>query len=460
MRLTTLLTITLLSVQTLFAQLIWESRASLPNLGRHDGVSFVLNGKIYAGLGRIHDLSHVKDFWQYDPSTDIWTKMANYPGNGEFAPFYFEANNKGYVVGGYGDFGVTNETWEYDPASNTWTQKADFPGGVRYSGAAFVIGDTAYVGSGASGLGSKNFESSFYRYIPSTDTWSAIASYPGGNSINHSCFSIDGFGFVGNNTTTSITASNAFYKYDPSSDSWSTISSMPGSNRRLAIAVSIDGQALVGCGTVSGSPISTYVNDFYMYTASTDSWTHLASNSNFIGRYAPILCNIGDSAIYVGLGKTRHASLTDFWKLKVDSNSCGVFDTTHINLYNTLTDTIFYIDTTFITVYDSSSIAQNIGMLDTLNIKLYDHDSECISLDIQVYPNPTSELLNVFSIQNECLKNSEIELVDHWGRVIDSKLVTQSLTSFDLRGYAPAIYTLRITNSFGVVQGTAKILIE
>lgn len=526
MRLTTLISIAILLSQSLYAQLNWDARASLPNLGRHDGVSFVLNGKIYAGLGRIYNGDHVNDFWEYDPATDIWTKKASYPGDGPFAPFYFEVNNRGYVVGGYGDNGVTNETWEYNPNTNAWTQRANYAGGVRYSGAAFVIGDTAYVGAGSSSTSTSGYTNTFYRYIPSTNSWSAISSFPGGNTINHSCFSINGFGFVGNTTNTAINPSNSFYKYDPSSDSWSSISSMPGNNRRLAIAVAIDTQALVGCGTTSGSPITTYVNDFYMYSASTDSWTQLTSNSNFTGRYAPILCNIGDTAIYVGLGKTSQASLTDFWQLQLDTNFCeffdttyvtindtiihhdttfindttfidvydttyvtvydttfiqvydttniivydttyiNVFDTTYINIYDTSYVTIYdtsYVtvfDTTMITVYDTSTIVQYVTVEDTLNITLYDDDPDCWSLDLQVYPNPSSEFLNIFTVKDECLRYSKLELIDQLGRVLDSKTVTEQITTFDLRGYASALYYLRITNKFGVEWGTVKILIQ
>lgn len=54
-----------------FAQLEWESRASLPEFGIDLASSFKANGKMYVGTGRKADNSYSKELWEYNPSTDI-----------------------------------------------------------------------------------------------------------------------------------------------------------------------------------------------------------------------------------------------------------------------------------------------------------------------------------------------------------------------------------------------------
>ena len=46
-------------------------------------------------------------------------------------PFSFSIGNKEYVgTGGYTLLSFSNEFWECDPSSNVWTQKANFEGGA------------------------------------------------------------------------------------------------------------------------------------------------------------------------------------------------------------------------------------------------------------------------------------------------------------------------------------------
>ena len=53
---------------------------------------------------------------------------------------------------GTGDIGAANEYfadfWEYDPSTNVWTQKADFGGGARSGAVGFSIGSKGYIGTG------------------------------------------------------------------------------------------------------------------------------------------------------------------------------------------------------------------------------------------------------------------------------------------------------------------------
>jgi hypothetical protein len=95
----------------------------------------------------------VNDFWEYDPTSNIWTKKADFNRLKAFA-VGFSINGKGYIGTGVSDTvsqdgnGATKDFWEYDPAADTWTQKADFGGGTRFWATGFSIGSKGYIGTG------------------------------------------------------------------------------------------------------------------------------------------------------------------------------------------------------------------------------------------------------------------------------------------------------------------------
>src|SRR6185295_14769167 len=81
---------------------------------------------------------------------DYWTQKAIYPGAGPEFPFSFTIGSKGYVGCGVGTSAsyYQKDFWEYDPSTNVWTQKADFGGLPRYAATGFSIGNKGYAGLG------------------------------------------------------------------------------------------------------------------------------------------------------------------------------------------------------------------------------------------------------------------------------------------------------------------------
>ena len=64
----------------------------------------------------------------------------------------FAVGSKGYVTTGYtvykdddpmhtGGYAYLKDTWEYDPATNEWRQMDDYPGDARINAIAFTIGN-------------------------------------------------------------------------------------------------------------------------------------------------------------------------------------------------------------------------------------------------------------------------------------------------------------------------------
>jgi N-acetylneuraminic acid mutarotase len=376
-----ILSILILLTSSLFGQIEWESRKAIPQYGRHAGASFEINGKLYLGCGRKSDGSYANDFWEYDPANDNWTQKANYPAGARFIPTGFSINGKGYFCLGLSSSNSPSKAlYEYNPTNNTWTQKANFPGSARYGAAAFVIGDTAYVGTGSNG--SSSYLSDFYMYVPSTNAWTSRAAFPGTNGgANIVAFSIGNFGYFGNKTTSSTRVpSNKFWEYSPSSNSWSATTDMPGTARRITAAFVLDNEAYVGCGTTSGSPVSNFINDFYKYNATTNSWTHLTSNSNYSSKIDPELFVVGDTIAYSVAGYSENGSLAEVWAWNPNQDTCDYFDTTFVQdttvVYEFIyvqdttfvNDTAFTFDTTFVTVNDTN----NITIYDTITTTYYD----------------------------------------------------------------------------------------
>ena len=90
-----LITIILFSVSS-FAQLEWESKASLPDYGLDQGVAFAVNGQAYFGLGRRPDNVYSNKIWRYNPTTEIVSPVADYPGNGFVSSIAFTIGNIAY----------------------------------------------------------------------------------------------------------------------------------------------------------------------------------------------------------------------------------------------------------------------------------------------------------------------------------------------------------------------------
>jgi hypothetical protein len=60
----------------------WTQKASVGGTQRNDAVGFSIDslGKGYVGTGGDGTGGFLNDFWEYNPSTNVWTQKANYPG--------------------------------------------------------------------------------------------------------------------------------------------------------------------------------------------------------------------------------------------------------------------------------------------------------------------------------------------------------------------------------------------
>jgi N-acetylneuraminic acid mutarotase len=83
-----------------------------------------------------------REFYKYDPATNIWSQVATFPGKARWLWANFALNNKFYVTLGktfLGGPGYCKDTWEYDPSTDAWSLKDSFPGGFRDDATSFSI---------------------------------------------------------------------------------------------------------------------------------------------------------------------------------------------------------------------------------------------------------------------------------------------------------------------------------
>lgn len=229
----------------------WQQMANLPGVPRRDAIGFSLGNKGYVGTGIDSEFSHLgskmKDFYEYNPSTNSWTQKADFPGAGGVGIYFatcFTVDSKGYVCcGKIGPNSYSNQLWEYKPSTDQWTSRASFPGGVRYRASAFSIGSHGYVGLGAD---QDVFRRDFYKYSPGTNQWSQIADLPGSERASSVTFTIEDRGFVCMGTDGGIL--DDLWEYDPVSNHWAIRAFYGGSSRKSAVGFAINGKGYVGIG--------------------------------------------------------------------------------------------------------------------------------------------------------------------------------------------------------------------
>lgn len=144
----------------------WTNKGSLPGGARAGASAYVLNNKVYFGLG--YDVVTIngqrvtrykKDWYQMDPASSGGIAMAKttFPGTPKKNPKGFTINEKFYL-----GWAKANDFWEYNPASNKWTQKDNLPvaGSSDRNVSLFAVGNAGYLVQGWMGT--------FWRYSNTT----------------------------------------------------------------------------------------------------------------------------------------------------------------------------------------------------------------------------------------------------------------------------------------------------
>jgi hypothetical protein len=150
----------------------WSEKSNFPEPGFSNGISFSINGKGYAGLGRSHKFTPILNLYEYDPIGNNWTFKISLSGilrdssHGRQLLNEFVINDKAYIFSGKRVSGSMqyNDFYEFDPAANTFRRLLDSPMPARSEAFSFSVAGKGYFGGGYSdGLG---FLNDFWEFDP------------------------------------------------------------------------------------------------------------------------------------------------------------------------------------------------------------------------------------------------------------------------------------------------------
>jgi N-acetylneuraminic acid mutarotase len=292
--------------------------ADFPGEGLYNLVGFAIGAKAYIGLGINNSDFPGSDFWEWDPASRLWTRVANFPGYGGGYVDGFSIGTKGYIttISSFEGIGyLTNEFWEYDPATNSWTQKASLPTTpARGNAVVFSVGTKGYIGIGSkeqyTGL-PVEYYSDFWEWDQATDVWTKKADFPGNARSGAVGFSIGNRGYVGTGLSDN-SLTDEFWEWDQSTDVWTKKADFAGGPRSSAFGFSIGNKGYIGTG-YNGDETSYLSQDVWEWDQMTNEWTKVA---DYVGgpRAGAISVSIGNKA-YIGTGSNYNSgNLKDFWE--------------------------------------------------------------------------------------------------------------------------------------------------
>ena len=123
-------------------------------------------------------LNFFKDFWEFNPIINTWTKIADFKGGARCGAVGFSIGSEGYVGLGiffiFGSIGYYNDFWAFDTLKSTWTKKEGFylP---REESFSVSLGGKGYTGLGYyeytdhHGNIALHYYADFWQYNPDDD---------------------------------------------------------------------------------------------------------------------------------------------------------------------------------------------------------------------------------------------------------------------------------------------------
>ena len=252
----------------------WTNKASLPQAAYVNGArSFGVatnNGKLCL-VGGLNFPNAIATVFQYDPSSDTWTQLADMLTN-RYAPAAVSLNGHLYAIGGSTGNGQTvlSTMEEYDPASNTWTQKASMQN-ARWAFQAVAVNGKIYAIGGLGGSSANPIDAPYVEeYDPVSDSWTSKSNMPvprtsfGAVAWNGKIYVIGGYDYNNNHTYIADV-----HVYDPVSDTWTTNAPIPTLRETLAV-VTVNHRIWAMGGTDPSNESLAIVEEF---DPAQNSWT-------------------------------------------------------------------------------------------------------------------------------------------------------------------------------------------
>jgi N-acetylneuraminic acid mutarotase len=147
----------------------WTQKASIGGSKRSEATAFVVNNNAYVCSGN-NNGSVLNDLWMYDVIKNTWaekrklTDVSTDNYDDKYTSIVrkncvsFIMNNLVYITTGENN-GFATTTWEYDATTDLWTRKTSFEGSARIGAVAFTLNQKGFVLTGRSG--SLSFDNSY-----------------------------------------------------------------------------------------------------------------------------------------------------------------------------------------------------------------------------------------------------------------------------------------------------------
>lgn len=217
-------------------QIQWEETAPFPGYIRKEGTGFWIDDKFFTGFGfgyldeNYQTLDNLNDFYEYNSTTNTWTKKADFPGLGRLGIVSFSMNGKGYV--GFGKSLVNcnpacthvhyNDLWEFNPELNSWSLIDTYnqiPEGETPFARSYVIGTKVYL----------TFGYDLWVFDSVGKTLTKVGPVPEA-MIFSTGFVLNGKIFIGTGGVPDMLT--AFYEFNPSTETWTKKANLAGPARR------------------------------------------------------------------------------------------------------------------------------------------------------------------------------------------------------------------------------------
>lgn len=370
----------------------WQQRADFGNFGRHRATGMGIGNKAYVGTGHLNG-----------SGVDTW-----YP-----------------------------DWWEYDPATNAWTQKADYPGnnGTGDQDIVSLPMDTV----GYAGLGQWD-GLSFFKYSPVTNTWTQVTSAPSNGDFNNTFpFRIGSYGYF-----PSLGSSN-FFRYDAVNDTWIQLNPLP-----ITVSFGTPTFAIGDKGYIK-DPYSG--SAFYEYKPSTDSWIPRAPFPGdhpfrprgftqygygfFIGGFQgnpSLLPWEWEKQVW------RYDPATDSWDRIDDHPGTTRRWAVALNVHNRVFYGLGTNGTNFNDWWEFDMVA--------------DFEEVESDISINIYPNPTMDLLKITSADT---KQFEVILYDLCGNQVCHSETKSGIVYIERKGFESGIYLCKIVQDDQIIRSEKVI---
>ena len=290
--------------------------ASMPS-SRACVTAFVVNGQAYIFGGRDSVSNYYNDLWRYTPDIDRWEHLGRTPLTPRVNATSCVADGKVYIGLGYNgnyyqDESYLRDWWEYNPEKDTWTRLADYPNSYTDGATSFTGEGEIYVGYGFR----YNYRRDFFRYTIETNQWDSIDV-----GVEFMGFPTRSFGGTGCTCSGRHFMGSGYREHSLNwwaelvdGKHWERRADVPGPTRTLAASTATKQYIYLAGGIHYGGVNTTMevLRDIRRYDPQEDRWVYAAQLPE--GLLNLTAFTIG-KRVYIGLGETQEWSPTNkfYW---------------------------------------------------------------------------------------------------------------------------------------------------